>query len=251
MKIQVYGQGQHLVWLPGWGMPSAVFTPLVEALSDRYTFHLVELADGGYAGEGRQWECTYLAKKIVEQVPPAIWFGWSMGGIIALQAALINRQILGLVLLATTPSFVRSERWVHGLPLSQLMQFSYELKVNPMRTCQRFNALCSLGSKQAQCERLYLNHLTKQYEISTDILDAGLRLLMNTDLSRDIQAIEVPSLWLGGQHDRLIAPSGVEAAAAMMKNSQVTLLSGTAHIPFIGCSQKQTVGCIARFLASI
>ena len=251
MKIRVYGQGPHLVWIPGWGMPSAVFTPLIQALSARYTFHLIELADGGSADVDRQWACAHLAKTIAEQVPPAIWCGWSMGGVIALQAALINRQILGLVLLATTPCFVRSERWVHGVPLSQLIQFSYELKVNRSRTCQRFNALCALGSKEAQREREYLNHLTEQYQISTHILDAGLRLLMYTDLSLDIQSIDAPSLWLSGQHDRLIASSGVQAAAARMKNSQVTLLSETAHVPFIGRSQKQTVECIARFIAGI
>ena len=234
MKIHVFGQGQDLVWIPGWGMPSAVFMPVIQTLAGKFTFHLVDLTEEGDTTTNvSQWQCSRLAQIIIDRVPPAIWFGWSLGSLISLQAALISRRVQALVLFAATPCFVRSAQWVHGVERRLLIEFSRELRANTTRTRQRFNALCVHGSITAQQERRYLNQISGQSQISVDLLDAGLYLLMQTDLSADISKIMVPSLWIAGQHDRLIAPSGVYAAAAQMKNSQRIMLSDAAHCPFL------------------
>ena len=81
--IHTEGRGQaHLVLLHGWAMHGGVFAPLVEALRDRCTMHVIDLP-----GHGRSSECTVslqpaaCAKAIAARVPPALWLGWSLGGL--------------------------------------------------------------------------------------------------------------------------------------------------------------------------
>ena len=251
MKIHVFGQGPDLVWIPGWGMPSAVFTPVIQMLAGRFTFHLVDLAmEGDTTTNASQWQCSRLAQIIIDRVPPAVWFGWSLGSLISLQAALSCRRLKALILFAATPCFVRSAQWIHGVELRLLIDFSHELRAHTSRTRQRFNALCVHGSKTAQQERRYLNQLSGQSQMSVDLLEAGLQLLMQTDLSADISKIAVPSLWIAGQQDRLIAPSGVQAAAEQMKNSQRIMLPDAAHSPFLSHPQNIAVH-ISDFLSHI
>src|SRR5690348_16103512 len=116
--IDTRGRGDtHVVLLHGWAMSGAVFAPLVERLGQRCTLHLVDLP-----GHGRSRDSAVAlapptcARAIVAAVPQAVWLGWSLGGVIALQAALdFPQQVSALAMLDSTPRFVRGEDWPHAM----------------------------------------------------------------------------------------------------------------------------------------
>jgi rhodanese-related sulfurtransferase len=90
LHIDIVGTGpMPLVILHGWAMHGGVMSPLVEALKDRCTMYVVDLPGHGYSRDcGLPLEPSACAAAIAAATPPAIWLGWSMGGLIALTAAL-------------------------------------------------------------------------------------------------------------------------------------------------------------------
>ena len=89
LHIETHGSGPiPLVMLHGWAMHGGIFAPLVDTLRDRCTMHLVDLPGHGFSRDcGLSLQPAACARAIAEATPPAIWLGWSLGGLIALQAA--------------------------------------------------------------------------------------------------------------------------------------------------------------------
>ena len=117
LHIETHGSGPiPLVMLHGWAMHGGIFAPLVEALHDRCTMHLVDLPGHGFSRDcGLSLQPAACARAIAEATPPAIWLGWSLGGLIALQAALdVPAQVRGLAMLCATPRFVSDSDWPQG-----------------------------------------------------------------------------------------------------------------------------------------
>ena len=111
MFIETHGRGPALALIHGWAMHGGLFAPLVERLSDRFTLHLVDLPGHGHAREDdTALEPAALAAALVARVPAAVWLGWSLGGQVALRAALDHPgQVRGLVMVASSPRFVRDD----------------------------------------------------------------------------------------------------------------------------------------------
>jgi pimeloyl-ACP methyl ester carboxylesterase len=71
----------------------------------------------------------------------ALWLGWSLGGLFALQAALTRPDLRGLVLAASSPRFVAAPDWPRGTPASALAGFADDLRNDYAGTIGRFLAL--------------------------------------------------------------------------------------------------------------
>ncbi|MGL5393791.1 MAG: alpha/beta fold hydrolase, partial [Shewanella sp.] len=101
----------------GWGVNSAVFTPLHEQLSE-YRVHYVDLPGFGLSlpikGDLSSW-----VDALINRLPAnAIWAGWSLGGLVATQAAIsYPSHVRGLVTIASSPCFMarEAEAWP-GIP---------------------------------------------------------------------------------------------------------------------------------------
>src|SRR5690606_495519 len=116
MHIETLGSGPDLVLIHGWALHGGVFAPLVERLAPRFRLHLVDLPGHGYS---RDSDVPLLpaavASEIASRTPPAIWLGWSLGGLFALRAAASLPTVRGLVMVAATPRFVRAPDWQHAV----------------------------------------------------------------------------------------------------------------------------------------
>ncbi len=184
-----------LVLIHGWGMNAAVWQPLLQPLSARFRLHRLELPGHGeqpFAGERslRQWAETLLA-----QAPEqACWLGWSLGGQVALQAALLAPQrVRALLLCASVPHFTRSEDWPNALPVGTLSQFAEQLKQDYHATLGRFLALQVRGSEQGRAVLRQLQQgLRQRPEADPEALDVGLQLLRNSDLRDPLNEIRCP-----------------------------------------------------------
>src|SRR5690348_18286213 len=89
--IETRGRGDtHLVLLHGWAMTGSVFAPLAGQLESHCSLHLVDLPGHGRSRANEvSLEPADSARASAQAVPPAaISLGWSLGGVIALQASL-------------------------------------------------------------------------------------------------------------------------------------------------------------------
>ena len=233
MHVETTGAGPDLVLIHGWAMHSGIFAPLTRVLATRFRVHLVDLPGHGRA-QGTVCDPVDCAAAIAHAVPRAIWAGWSLGGIITLQAALEHApRIRGIVEIAASPRFVVAPGWPHGVAHEVFVQFGAGLRSDYRATIERFLALEALGSDNAQAELRELRaHVFERGEPSLEALQDGLRVLDRTDLRGRLSELTMPSLWIAGRRDRLVPAGAMRWAAAQSpQGSFVEFSSG--HAPFI------------------
>lgn len=235
--IETHGRGDiHIVLLHGWAMHGGVFAPLANALDDRCTLHLVDLP-----GHGRSRDCDIslqprdCARAIAAQTPPAIWLGWSLGGLIALQAALDHpQQVRTLAMLCASPRFVRGDDWQYAISSEILQQFAIDLQTDYRGTLERFLALEALGSDCAQQDLCRLRTETfAEHAPNVRALCEGLDVLAHTDLRARLPELVCPNVWIAGRRDRLIPWQAVRWSAQHCQGT-FARIDGGGHAPFIG-----------------
>jgi pimeloyl-[acyl-carrier protein] methyl ester esterase len=235
-SITTIGQGRDLVLIHGWAMHDGIFAPLVDLLSPHFRLHLVDLPGHGNnrAYAPGSLDPLVVARSIANVTPTAIWIGWSLGGLVALRAALdVPSQVQGLVEIASSPRFVIADDWPHAVPASVFRDFGAGLEAAFHSSIERFLALETLGSPNAQEElrRLKLQ-VFERGEPAAQALHEGLAILDTADLRRELQQLKMPSLWIAGRRDRLIPPAAMRWAAEHSPQGQFLELSA-GHAPFI------------------
>lgn len=236
MHIQTLGSGPDLVLLHGWALHGGVFAPLAQRLAAHFRLHLVDLPGHGHSRDPDETlDLRSVVVHVAAQTPPAIWLGWSLGGLFALRAAATLPTVRGLVMIAAAPRFVRGEDWPHAVPHTVFEGLAQALGEDYAGTLDRFIALDTQGSAQGREELKALRRvLHERGEPDPGALREGLDLLDTTDLRRSLPGLRVPSLWIAGRRDRLVDPRAMAAAAAMTPQSRFVELSGAAHAPFLG-----------------
>ena len=251
LHVEVVGRGPPLVLLHGWAMHGGVFAPLVERLRERCTLHLVDLP-----GHGRSRDCGVplaldaCTDAIVAQVPAAPWCGWSLGGLFALHAAATRpRQVPALAMLCASPRFVRGEDWPHGVSAEIFRDFATGLRDDYRGTLGLFVALEAFGSEHGKDEiRALRGALFARGEPAAGVLADGLQLLETADLRGALPGLQVPSLWLAGRRDRLVAPRAMLAAAALAPGAEAGVVEHAGHAPFLTHADA-VASRLAAFLA--
>jgi len=177
-----------------------------------------------------------LAAQLLDALPAdAVWLGWSLGGLVALQAALTAPQRLrGLVLANSTPRFITGPGWTEAMPPEQLQGFATGLSHEYRETLLRFLSLQVQGEESARAAlRQLRGSLFDRGEPDTASLTAGLTLLQQSDLRARLKDVVVPTLLMAGTHDRLTPPGATDAMAQAIAGVRLQIFPKSAHAPFI------------------
>lgn len=253
MHVATHGHGPPLVLVHGWGMHGGVFAPLLPALAARHTVHVVDLpGHGRSATSDTPLALADCAAALLARLPPAPWLGWSLGGLVALSAALAApERVPALALIATSPRFVVAPDWPHGVEHAVFVEFARELAGDWRGTLERFLALEVHGSDRARAElRELKQHLYDHGEPAAGALAAGLEILDRTDLRAQLPKLSMPALWLAGARDRLVPAAALEAAAVAMPQARCVRITGGGHAPFIG-HRERVLAALVPWLAEL
>jgi pimeloyl-[acyl-carrier protein] methyl ester esterase len=237
LHIEVHGSGPTpLVMIHGWAMHGGIFAPLIDVLATQCTMHVVDLPGHGYSRNcGLPLEPRACAQAIAEATPPAIWLGWSLGGLVALQAALdLPQQVRGLAMLCATPRFVSAEDWPYGRDASLVQQLATDLETDYHATIERFLALEVMGSPDPRGDLRRLRaDVFARGEPDLRVLQEGIRMLDQTDLRAGLPQLPAGrSWWNAGRLDRLVHPDAMQAAAAISQG-EFHITAHAGHAPFL------------------
>ena len=236
MHIETRGSGPDLVLLHGWAMHGGVFATLAERLAPRFRLHLVDLP-----GHGRSLyspvplELAAIADNLARRLPRALWLGWSLGGLAALQLAQAHpERARGLLMLCAPPRFTHAADWPHGMATEVFRDFAQGLAQDYRATIDRFLVLEAQGSDHGQSELALLRaQVFAQGEPAPAALAQGLALLRDTDLRAGLPRLPVASLWLGGRRDKLVSAQAMAQAAALCPGGSFRRFERAGHAPFL------------------
>ena len=237
---QSSGSGPDLVLIHGWGLHAGVWDGFVPLLEPYFRVLRVDLP--GHGGSGRSDAATLdeITDAVLAAAPAnAAWLGWSLGGLVALRAALqAPARVRALLLLASTPCFVRRPDWQCAMLPGLIDTFAVELQQDYLRTLNRFLALQVRGSDNSGAVlRLLRTQLLAKGVPAPAALRAGLDILRNTDLREAVGALACPALVVAGERDTLVPVGAARATAALLPNAGVEVVAGAGHAPFIARPQ--------------
>ncbi len=243
LHVETQGSGRDIVLLHGWGVTARVWSDVASAFAGRYRLHAVDLP-----GYGMSTPCTFTLDSIVERLAQSlpsrlIVCAWSLGGQLALRwAACKPRQIERLVLVATTPRFVRTAGWEHGIDEDVLDRFARDLEQAQDAVLERFAALQAHGDHRATSIARRLRQCAAGTS-SAETLAAGLALLKNADLRTDAAKIAQPTLGIHGANDTLTPLEAGAWLAATMHDAHLIEFANAGHAPFL----SDPAAFVARF----
>lgn len=234
MHIETSGSGPDLILIHGWAMHGGIFAPLTERLSTRFRVHAVDLPGHGLSRGETAFDAGACAQRLAAELPRAIWLGWSLGGLVALRAALdAPAAVRGVALIASSPRFVRAADWPQAVDAEVFAQFADELHVRYRHAIERFLALETMGSAQAQVDlRELRKRVFERGEPDVGALTDGLRALETVDLRGELAHLGMPSLWIAGRRDRLVPPAAMAWAAQQAPQGRY-LEFNSGHAPFL------------------
>jgi len=246
MHLHTTGHGPPLILLHGWAMHGGVFAPLVTELAAHFECHLVDLPGHGLSEERDGLDLDRGVERMLQLLPPAPWLGWSLGGLFALEAAVrAPERVRGVIAVAASPRFVVGPDWPHAVAHAVFEEFAADLARDYRATIERFLALEVHGDAHPREEIRWLRErLAERPPSDPRVLDDGLRILADTDLRPELPRLQVPSLWIAGQRDRLVPWQGMQAAAALAPGGQFQRIDRAGHAPFL--SQPANVAAAVR-----
>ncbi|CAI1889057.1 Pimelyl-[acyl-carrier protein] methyl ester esterase [Serratia quinivorans] len=233
---QTIGEGDRdLVLLHGWGLNAEVWSCMLERLTPHFRLHLVDLPGYGRSQGFAAMSLEQMAEIVLDAAPvQAWWLGWSLGGLVASQIALMQPQrVHGLITVASSPCFAAQDDWP-GIRPEVLSGFQHQLSQDFQRTVERFLALQTLGTESArQDARLLKSVVLNQPMPSVEILNGGLEILRTADLRQSLAGLSLPLLRIYGYLDGLVLRKVAGLLDVSWPHSSSIIIAKAAHAPFI------------------
>jgi pimeloyl-[acyl-carrier protein] methyl ester esterase len=254
LHVEVTGSGPDLLLLHGWGLNVRVWDGLVDELSDRFRMIAVDLPGHGRSppgsGRGTPAEQAWLILQALSTISDRYsLLGWSLGGQIALDlAAAMPWHIEKLVLVATTPKFVSGPDWPYGMAESAITKMATQLQADYEQTVSDFLELQVRGSAESASVLTQLRQaLIAHGAAQPDALEVGLKRLAGSDLRATLLHVQMPTLVIAGQNDRITPPSASRALAGTLPNARYVEMRRSAHAPFLS-HRAEFAELVAGFL---
>jgi len=234
--VQTEGDGPDLVILHGWGMHGGVWDGVMPQLTQRFRVHRIDLPGHGFSQALLLDSLENLAASIAAFVPAhSIVCGWSLGGQIAL---ILARDWPGcvrqLILVATTPCFTRRADWPWGMEAATIQLFKENLDRQYLQTLQRFLALQVRGGIDQTTVLAQLREcLLQRGQPAPQALQAGLNILLTSDLRASLPHITQPVMLIHGENDVITPVSAAQWMQQQLPHAQFKPMVHCGHAPFL------------------
>ncbi|MBI3547214.1 MAG: pimeloyl-ACP methyl ester esterase BioH [Gammaproteobacteria bacterium] len=237
LYYEQHGAGQDIVLLHGWGLHGGIWASVTRELSTLGRIVVPDLPGHGRSRDfmPREFTPEALAEEVQKLLNgPAVWIGWSLGGLIALAAAQkFPQNVAKLVLVGATPKFIRTVDWPHAMDATVLDQFALALERDYAGTLTRFLSLQVAAAEDRETLRQLRQELFQRGEPNVAALRAGLHLLKEEDRRAVLGAISTPTLIMQGERDQLVSVGAARYLAAHLPHARLEIIPRAGHAPFL------------------
>lgn len=251
LHVEISGAGPDLVLLHGWGMHGGVWSEVMSSLAMHARVHAIDLPGHGRSQGIGMGSFDDAVDQVAANVPAgSVVCGWSLGGLVAQRLARRHAQrVRRLVLVASTPRFLESDEWPHGMRASTLETFARDLAEDPAATLATFVKLNALnGARGREAIREFSARLAERSAPSRGALEHGLAWLRETDLRVDAGWIATPALVLHGARDALAPVAAGRWLAQALPHAELVVWEDAAHLPFF-THREAFVAALETFVA--
>jgi len=236
MLYKVLGKGEPIVMIHGWAMTSEIWIDLANKIAKTQQVFLIDLP-----GMGSNKNTQFIDMDQINVEINALnlsYFsimGWSFGGQIALHYSYkFPKKIKKLFLVSTTPCFVNQiGDWHSGVEANIFNKFANDLIADWQTTMERFLNLQLLGSEYRKTILKKLKPLFLKKAPDIDSLKKSLNLLLQNDLRYLLPHIDIPSMIMTGNLDKLVPLEASEYMNKNLKFSKIKVFNGASHLPFL------------------
>ena len=173
-----------------------------------------------------------LDGKRLEDLQDSHWVGWSMGGLVALQALAAGLRPQSLTLIASLPCMVARPDWPHAIDRAAFADFRRQVAEDPREAMRHFAGLVSHGDTLAARVRKLLQDAPVPPRAT---LEEGLDLLESADLRTLWAETPVPLHGILAERDALISAQVIEDLRALRPAARIKTLLGYGHcLPLSG-----------------
>ena len=165
--------------------------------------------------------------------------GWSLGALPCLQlASHPSPPCDGLLLVSSNPRFIMGDHWQAGVDSSVFDQFAHSLDADFSGTIRRFLSLQVKGSESGRgILRSLRQRILQQPAPQATSLQAGLRILKQSDLRAQLESIQLPVSWALGEQDGLVKIELADCLRKLMPAAEIRNYKGAGHAPFLSHSE--------------
>lgn len=238
LAVHTRGDGPDVVFLHGRGLSARIWQSLTDRL-DSVRSHCVDLSGHGDSPGGHAGLNNWVDAVVEAVDAPAIYVGWSLGGLVALGAATRHpERVLGLGLIAALPRMVRETGWDWGLKPRAIQATREGLATDFTTTLSEFLMQQVLGEPGASRAIRSLRNDLIDHPPQAEALERGLDILFEADFRDVLGTIAQPSLHIAGARDRMADPACMAWAAERMPNADFWEVERAAHAPFISHEKR-------------
>ncbi|MBU5443283.1 alpha/beta fold hydrolase [Paenibacillus sp. MSJ-34] len=227
---------RHILWIHGWGSSSKIWADLAKEMPE-YRHHYIHFGKCRTVDDLRGTIRSAMLELPRQQ--PGDWHivAWSMGGMLVLEQLLeraaeqreTTLHIRSVALVSTTLRFSHPDR-AKGWPARVLERMRSGLRTDREGTLRQFASFMLSAEEREAGHRI-----DDDAEFSDEGLDAGLRYLLETDLTARWGAWEsklrpIRLIRMHGTDDAVCLPGALPAACG---ETPILLFPGAGHAPFL------------------
>lgn len=216
-----------VVLCSGWSTGAAAWNGVLAALPDLPVAHLdwwQGLTDTAEAFKTAAAEANARAGRSPDAAVIAV--GWSLGGQIALQAALDAPEAISDLLLIATPVRLLADETGLGTDAAALRAMRQGLRRNADAIVTAFWNEALAGDRTGYDHDGVFAILA---DVDAKTLDAGLAALEKTDLRRRLGQIDAPTIVIQGDDDRIVGAHAAQQLNDGLRHATVLAVSGGSH----------------------
>jgi pimeloyl-[acyl-carrier protein] methyl ester esterase len=250
---------KHLVMLHGFGCDSRVFASIGTKLSKDLDVLMVDIPGHGETKEEFRdfpfsaYTILYALDNYLKE--PYCLLGWSMGGQIALEMlkqksahkcddpGCSHNPIGSLILISSTPKFVCSDDFSVGMNKAVFNKFKKGINEHTDSSMDDFYKLVFSNGEEGG---KYIDDMKKQMP-SHKTLSSCMESFEKSDERSVLPKIEVPTLMITGNSDRIIDPKASMYLSQEIKGSKLKILKGAGHAPHL-TREKEVENEIREFI---